>query len=79
MILTAHGFWALPAFAQLPYTWDAFVLPLDLSLYALATATLMLIGKISMDASGLPVLMGHIMREGFMKSSISKPAYRLAT
>ena len=79
MILAANGFWPLPAFAQLPYFWGAFVLPLGWTLDALATWKLKLIGKIALEAIGLPVMMGHMMHAEFMKSFVNKPADRSAT
>ena len=72
-------FWSLPAIAQQPYFRSAFVLPLGWTLDALATGTLMLIGKIALDAIGLPVTMGHMMHEEYMKSFVNKPADRSAT
>jgi hypothetical protein len=46
---------------------------------ALATWKLKLIGKIALEAIGLPVMMGHMMHAEFMKSFVNKPADRSAT
>ena len=79
VIHAATGFWSLPTLAQLPAYWGVFALPLGWTLDALATGTLMLIGKIALDAIGLPAMKSHLMRDEFMKSFVSTPADKSAT
>ena len=79
VIHAATGLWSLPTLAQLPAYWGVFALPLGWTLDALATGTLMLIGKIALDAIGLPAMKSHMMRDEFMKSFVSTPADKSAT
>ena len=58
VILAVNSFRPLPAFAQLPYFWGAFDLPLGWTLGAPASGTVILIGSIALDAIGLPVILG---------------------
>jgi hypothetical protein len=79
VIHAANRFWPLPKFAELPYFWGAFVLAMGWTLGALASGTLILIDKFALDAIGLPVMVGHMIHEEFMKSFVNKPADRSTT
>lgn len=62
------GLWTLPALADLPTYWGRFGIPVGWFLDALVTGTLMLIGKLAIDAISLPAIKGVVQREAFMES-----------
>jgi hypothetical protein len=73
-IHAATGLWSLPALAQMPEYWGAIGMPVSWFLDALATGTLILIGKLTLDAISLPAIKGHVQREAFMKSLADEQA-----
>ncbi|WP_020591648.1 hypothetical protein [Kiloniella laminariae] len=68
----ATGLWTLPALADLPGFWGAAAPFVGWFFDALATATLILIFKLSLEAIGLPAMKAHSMRQEFKKSLAEK-------
>jgi len=71
MALALHaltGVWTLPALADLSEFLGAVSPFIGWFFDALATATLILVGKLALDAIGLPAMKGHAMKAEFMKS-----------
>ena len=64
----ATGLWTLPALAELPAFWGAAAPALGWTLDALATATVILTGRIALEAVGLPAMKGFMMKGEFMKN-----------
>jgi hypothetical protein len=74
--LTLHaltGFWTLPALAALPAHLGIAAAPLGWLLDALASATLIYISVITLNALRLPAMKAHMMKQEFMKS-FDRPA-----
>ncbi|MCZ4279615.1 hypothetical protein O4H49_02420 [Kiloniella laminariae] len=63
----ATGLWTLPALANLPGFWGSAAPLVGWFLDALATATLILICKLTLEAIGLPAMKAHSMRQEFMR------------
>jgi len=74
--LPTWGTWfnATLTLAQMPEYWGAIGMPVSWFLDALATGTLILIGKLTLDAISLPAIKGHVQREAFMKSLADEQA-----
>lgn len=70
----ATGLWTLPALAELPAFWGPAAPWIGWGLDALATGTLMLVGKIALEAIGLPAMKGYMMKTEFMEYRQSTPA-----
>ena len=71
MALVLHaltGTWTIPGLADMPAFLGPAAQPIGWFFDALATGTLMLFGKLALDAIGLPAIKGHQLREDFMKS-----------
>jgi hypothetical protein len=71
MALVLHavtGQWTLPALAELPSYLGPAAVFVGWFLDALATGTLILVGKLLVDAIGLPAIKGHVLKEEFMKT-----------
>lgn len=64
----ATGLWTLPVLTDLPAYWGPAAPAIGWCLDALASATLILTGKLALDAIGLPAMKAHLMRTDFMKS-----------
>jgi hypothetical protein len=63
------GIWTLAALAELPAYWGAAAPVIAWFFDALATATLIYVGKISIEAIGLPAMKGYMMKKEFHKES----------
>lgn len=71
MALALHaitGHWTIPSLADMPAYLGPIAPYIAWFLDALATGTLILIGKLTLDAIGLPAMKGHAMKAEFMKS-----------
>jgi len=62
------GLTTLPALSNMPDTLGTMAQPLAWFLDALATATVILVGKLAIDAIAAPAIKGHTMKEEFKKS-----------
>lgn len=68
----ATGLWTLSALETLPVFWGASGSMIGWFLDALATATLILICKLSLEAIGLPAMKAYMMKAEFKKSKAEK-------
>ena len=68
----ATGLWTLPVLENLPAFWGAAAPVVGWFFDALATGTLILICKLSLEAIGLPAMKGHMMKAEFMKGIAAK-------
>ena len=64
----ATGQWTLAALGELPSYWGIAAPTLGWILDALATATLIYVGKIAVDALGLPAMKAFMMKDKFARS-----------
>lgn len=62
------GLWTLPALSALPGYWGSAAPVIGWFLDALATATLIYLGKFIVDAVGWPALQGYLMKQEFLKN-----------
>ena len=62
------GFWTIPALAELPGYWGPIAPYIGWFLDALASAVLITIGILIVNALRLPAMKTHLMKEEFMKS-----------
>jgi hypothetical protein len=62
------GLYTLPELASMPGYMGLFSQPLAWFLDALATAPMILVGKLVIDAIAAPAIKGHIMKEEFKKT-----------
>ncbi len=62
------GLYTLPALTNMPEYLGAMATPLAWFLDALATAPIILVGKLAIDAIAAPAIKGHTMKQEFIKA-----------
>lgn len=62
------GLWTISAFSTLPEFWGVSAPFIGWFMDALVTATFILLGKLVLDAIGLPAMKGHMMKTEFLKN-----------